>query len=301
MAENALIDVGKLTKPATILIEKISNAIGIVYEPTRIRRKAIADADASKTKAISNLEIDDIEKRALNRLVTEETKKQENIENIMNKSLPLLEDNAKPEDIEDDWISNFFDKCKLISDDEMQTLWSKILVGESNSPGRFSKRTVEFMAMMDKNDALLFEKFSKLCWWIDGYQPVILKSNSDEFKKFNISFAELQHLCDIGLISYETLGFTLKYNNTDNPNIRYYGRRLNVEFNETRNNSDIETGEVLISKIGKDLLEISKPEIRNGESKRRDAYNDDVYHYVVKEFYKQGLLLSEPLINSFYK
>ena len=256
MAENALIDVGKLTKPATTLIEKISNAIGIVYEPTRIRRKAIADADASKTKAISNLEIDDIEKRALNRLVTEETKKQENIENIMNKSLPLLEDNAKPEDIEDDWISNFFDKCKLISDDEMQTLWSRILVGESNSPGRFSKRTVEFMAMMDKNDALLFEKFSKLCWWIEGYQPVILESNSDEFKKFNISFVELQHLSVIGLISYQSFGYSKLYKNSNNTVIGYYGRRLNVEFNETRNNSDIQMGEVLISKIGKDLLEI---------------------------------------------
>ena len=32
----SLINFGDLSKPATILIEKVCNAVGIIYEPTRI-------------------------------------------------------------------------------------------------------------------------------------------------------------------------------------------------------------------------------------------------------------------------
>ena len=71
----ALVEFGKLAKPATVLIKKISDATGVLYEPTRIRRKAKAEADASKTKALIDLEIENIQNRALNRLVNEEIKK----------------------------------------------------------------------------------------------------------------------------------------------------------------------------------------------------------------------------------
>ncbi len=69
---STLVEFGKLAKPVTVLIKKISNATGVLYEPTKIRKKALADADASKTKALMDLEIADIQKRALSRLVTEE-------------------------------------------------------------------------------------------------------------------------------------------------------------------------------------------------------------------------------------
>jgi len=118
-----------------------------------------------------DLEIEDIQKRALYRLAIEEIKKQENIESITEKSFSSLED---------DWLSNFFDKCKLISDNEMQTLLAQILAGESNTPGTFSKRTIEFISILDKSDALLFDNFLKYCWFIGGYQPLIIDYNDNQ-------------------------------------------------------------------------------------------------------------------------
>ena len=38
---NVIIELGKLSEPATVLIEKISNATGILYEPKRIIKKAV--------------------------------------------------------------------------------------------------------------------------------------------------------------------------------------------------------------------------------------------------------------------
>ena len=47
MPEYSLINPGGLTKPVTVLIEKISNAVGTLWEPKQIRRVAQAEADAA--------------------------------------------------------------------------------------------------------------------------------------------------------------------------------------------------------------------------------------------------------------
>jgi len=293
----ALVEFGKLAKPATVLIKKISDATGVLYEPTRIRRKAKAEADASKTKVLIDLEIEDIQNRALNRLVNEEIKKQENIENITEKAFSSLDENATPENIEDDWMSNFFDKCKLISDDKMQTVWSQILSGEANSPGTFSKRTIEFMSTLDKSDALLFSDFCKFCWFFGNEQPLIINYEDNElFKKYNINYSSLQHLSELGLISFNHL---VGFNTTsvgDTANIVYYGRILNLNF---RKSKKIQIGFVNFTKIGKDLIKVSKPNLNKVDAVSED-YIDEFYHYIVKDFYKQGIILSEPLRNKIY-
>ena len=160
----ALVNIGELSKPATVLIEKISDAIGGIAKPHQIRRVAQAEADAARIAATAQIEITELHRRAFGRFITEEAKKQENIESITAKSIPLLEETAQPQNIEDDWITNFFDKSRLISDDDMQNLWSKVLAGEANSPGKFSKRTVNLLSSLDKNDATLFTKLCGFCW-----------------------------------------------------------------------------------------------------------------------------------------
>jgi Protein of unknown function (DUF2806) len=48
--------------------------------------------------------------------------------------------------VNDDWITNFFDKCRIVSDEEMQQIWAKVLAVEANKPGTYSKRTVNFLS-----------------------------------------------------------------------------------------------------------------------------------------------------------
>src|SRR5205823_8902682 len=118
----ALVNLGELSKPATVLIEKISDAIGAVFLPHQIKRVAKAEAEAEKIRVFTQIEINDIQQRALIRMIQDEGKKQENIEAISAKAIGDLEPSAKPEQLQNDWLSNFFDKCKLVSDQEMQTV-----------------------------------------------------------------------------------------------------------------------------------------------------------------------------------
>src|SRR5262245_30925164 len=127
---SSLIKLDGLAAPVTTLVERISGAVGILYEPRQIRRKAKAEADAALIKAESDIAVDDLKRRAADQAAMEEAQKQLIMESIIHKALPDVAETSKPEDIENDWLLNFFDKCRIISDEEMQTLWARVLAGE---------------------------------------------------------------------------------------------------------------------------------------------------------------------------
>ena len=120
--QKSLVNLGDWSKPATVLIERVADAVGAIFEPHQLKRIAKAEAEAEKIRTLANIEISEIEQRGLTRFVKEEGKKQENIESITFQAAEQLNDKARPEDLDDDWIANFFEKCRIVSDKEMQSL-----------------------------------------------------------------------------------------------------------------------------------------------------------------------------------
>ena len=106
MSESPLIKLDELTKPATVLIEKISDAVGGIFLPYQIIRVAKAEAEADRIHADSQIQITDIHRRAMHRFLEEEARKQINIESITKQALPLLEEQSKPQNMQEDWITN---------------------------------------------------------------------------------------------------------------------------------------------------------------------------------------------------
>jgi hypothetical protein len=70
----ALINLGDLSRPATVLIEKISDAVGGIAKPWQIVRVARAEVTAETIRAQGRMQISEIEERALRRMVREEGK-----------------------------------------------------------------------------------------------------------------------------------------------------------------------------------------------------------------------------------
>ena len=253
---------GDWSKPATVLVEKISDAIGGYAKPFQIRRIACAEADAAKITAAAEIEVAELQQRAVRRFVAEETKKQANIQAITAKALPDIGEAAKPENMEDDWIANFFDKCRLISDDDMQSLWAKVLVGEANSPGTYSKRTVNFLASLDKRDAALFTSLCGFAWMMGTLSPLILDERVSIYKTHSITFESLTHLDNIGLLRFDPLAGYSRTSDTDQVLAHYYDTPIVLHFgahNRTPGNNEtyeLDIGKVLLSSIGVELAPI---------------------------------------------
>ena len=272
---------GKIAEPATVLIRKIADGIGGGFRPRQIRRVAQAQADAEVIKAKSNIEISELQQRALTRFIMEESKKQDNIESITEKAIPQLTSSSTPQDMDNDWIMNFFDKCRIISDEDMQILWAKILAGESNSPGTYSKRTVNSMASLDKRDAVLFAKLCGFNWLFGDLETLIYDEEASIYRTAGINFDTLIHLDDIGLISFSTSGFTLA-NLPKRIKCHYYGEPIIIESKQDEDNS-IKIGKVLLSRTEKQLAPIC-------DSKPVDGFTE----YILDNWRKQGLTPSSP-------
>lgn len=98
----SLVNLGKLSKPADTLIKKVSSAVGGIFEPWQIKRIAKAKAEADQIQARSGIEITDLHRRAMHRVVEEEALRQYNMEKITVKALPLLNEVSDPSAMEDD-------------------------------------------------------------------------------------------------------------------------------------------------------------------------------------------------------
>jgi hypothetical protein len=252
----SLINLGQLSKPADTLIHKVSAAVGGVFEPWQIKRVAKAQAEASLIKAKSEIEITELHRRAMNRFVEEEANRQENMEEITKKSIPHLNQESKPEQMEDDWITNFFDKSRIISDDEMQTLWAKVLAGEANAPGTYSKRTVNLLSDLDKKDALLFQSLCRFGWFVGTFSPLVFDSQADIYNKAGINFGTLSHLDSLGLIQFNGLAGFARQRLPKNFDVSYCGQVLSLTMpNDSENTLDI--GKVLLTQAGRELVSVT--------------------------------------------
>ena len=283
--EKSLINLGDLSQPATTLIKKVSKAVGILYEPRRIVKMAEAEARAEKIKALAEMELSEMQQRGMQRLIYQEGRKQENIEKITAEAVQNLPPYANAEDIEEDWIAHFFDKCDLVSDKDMQSLWSKLMAGEATKPGTYSKRTVDFVATMDKKDAELFTKFCQFTWMIGGPAPLIFDVENAIYNSHGINFAALKHLDAIGLISFESTSGYRKVGFRKHAVVSYFGKPFLLEFPKDEKN-ELQTGKALFTKAGEELVSICGA-----------TSNPDFEYYALEEMRKKNLAPASLLIN----
>ncbi|MEB3315136.1 MAG: DUF2806 domain-containing protein [Candidatus Melainabacteria bacterium] len=254
---------------ANKLIDKISSAVGWCTEPSQIVRLAKANSKARFIEETRNLDIEHLKKNFpapdsqtfIGRFLGEERKKQENTLSIIKKTIPFLKETAKPQDIDNDWVLNFNDKSKLISEESMQKHWARILAEEANQPQSFSKRTVNLMAEIDKRDA---EAFTNLCafkWELEEgksyflFIPFNFETNTSKlFTKIN--YETLILLSSIGLIEKQDKGYDLNFRPGEYQ-IKYANSSYILIF---QTQARVNIGSVSLTPMGKELSKICNPE-----------------------------------------
>lgn len=253
----SLVNLGKLSKPADTLVKKVSSAVGGVFEPWQIKRVAKAEAAASLMKAKADIEITDLHRRAMHRFVEEEACRQENMEEITKKALPLLNEDSNPSAMENDWVTNFFDKSRIVSNEEMQGLWSSILAGEANAPGTYSKRTVNFLSDLDKKDADIFQTLCRFGWTLGAFRPLIFNVTDKIYTDHGLNFTTLTHLDSIGLIQFNNLTDFQALMLPKSFSVIYCGQPLLLSMGKDSDNK-LTIGKVFPTKVGEELATVCK-------------------------------------------
>jgi hypothetical protein len=258
--QNPLVKVDiDLTKPISILFEKISNAVGGLLKPPQIRRVAEAEAHAEKIRALARMDIEDeMQERALTRFFKEEAVKQFNIEAIAKKAASQLTEDTHPDQLDNDWIAHFFDRARLISDSDMQTLWAQVLAGQANLPGSYSKKAINVLSEMEQLDAITFSRLAQFVIVTEQARayPIVLRLEDEVYKQYLVTFESLAQLESLGLILFNTAG---RFELSDVPQdflVYYFDSKIQLRFRQPMHNI-LNTGQVMFTRVGEELLQIS--------------------------------------------
>jgi hypothetical protein len=218
-----------LTAPITKLIETVSNAVGVLYEPRQIREIAKAERDAAIIKAQGDIEIQELQRRSEQRIKARESRRQKNIESIIAKSINVLPDAVSDEPVDEDWIFQFFSDCEDVGNEEMQLIWARLLAGEVANPGTFSPRTLALVKMLRPTDAELFKLFCNYVWGTStGRKIHIFTESTDEYLQGKgLYFSGMLHLENLGLINATpSLGYDVK---DGTRTISYFGQLCTIQ------------------------------------------------------------------------
>ena len=272
--EKSLLDVGGLTQPANILIEKISDAIGVLYEPRKIIKLAQAQAYAELIRFNSKLQLSELELRAVQSHIHREALKQDNIEHITANAIGSLSLNSSPDEISKDWLSYFFNHCDSVSEPEMQRVWGEVLARKASDTSSFSKKTISTLAVLESSDAETFTSFCSFAVVRDE-TPELFIFDVDEsyYRDRDVNYGSALHLESMGLVHYSSAGFAVSVDaqrNQDTPDnchsipMRYFGKRLEmiVPFSESENLTEdifqISTGQVNLTAVGQELFALCR-------------------------------------------
>ena len=246
----------ELAKPIDTFIKKVSSGIGEWYKPTGIVRTAKAEAKAQLIMATSDIMVTEVQRRAAERLRLEETTKQINMETIAQNAIPFLSNETKPELVEDDWIAKFFDKCRLTSDGEMQTIWSKILAGQANCPGSFSKRTIDIVSNLEQKDAKAFEIACSFVVLINEKPTLLFFEPARTLYPFNLT-SIMMHLASVGLVQQHPVSLVTAYSGEE-LNAIYFDTTLHVSLRYPDLNY-LPVGTAALTVSGEELYRVANP------------------------------------------
>ena len=129
-----------------------------------------------------------------------------------------------------DWFIRFYEAVGNISNEQMQSIWAKILAGEINKPNAYSLRTIEILKNLSQQEAELFGKICSHC--ICMGQQLFLPHYDNYLEKCQITFGEVLYLSELGLISSDSmLVFKIPIDVT--PRILFVNRELIITVSAT--------------------------------------------------------------------
>lgn len=259
---------------AKALVEKIADATGTLCAPLGTIFQAHAAVSVNKIRAEGEIEVELVRRRALERLAAEETKKQNNLEAIYGKTFQLLDSEVTSttiEQMDEDWIVFHSEKARLVSDNEMQNLWARVMASEAEVPGSYSKRTLEMLSVLEKTEAHLF---TSLCRFVVRQNsvaiPAILYDEHRDrlpnvYTDLGVNADTLLQLATIGLVHYTSPLFTKNVQLYDAPAVElaYFedDRTYQVSKNDPRTGKyAIDFGVVNLTKVGRQLAGIAGAE-----------------------------------------
>ena len=150
-----------------------------------------------------------------------------------------------------DWVARFFDYVQDVSSDDVRKIWTSILAGEVERPGRTSLRTLDTLRNMTKGDAVLFRGICD--YVIEGRWIFFHDSLAQDIEA--LTYGRLIHLEDCGLLNAGS-NLVRRYKWNDSGEILLSYQRGFLLMKGSAFSGDIlSVPDVLLTTAGRELLQ----------------------------------------------
>lgn len=146
---------------------------------------------------------DGLKQRAGRRLYAEELNKQQNIEDVVQRADNIMQsepvNNEMQEEADQGWIEDCLDGAGRTYNDNLKDYWAKLLAGEIERPGTYSKRTVAFMKSLSQKDA---ERIRNMCQYVmysEKKEASIFQYDEEMYR-----FDEIRFLMELRLLDSQS-------------------------------------------------------------------------------------------------
>lgn len=284
----------EIIKQGVKAVDKLSKGVGKIFgyffdnkymikiaEAEAKKRKLLADAKAYEIEKIgdairnnndlpltfrnddSSLAIDITDEKQLFersnlRLQYQQAKKEQNIESVIGKAVLELGDKTtdSTEEIDEDWLTRFFETVEDISDEQVQTLWARILAGEVLKPRTYTYRFLTVLKNISKNELDIVLRFAPFV--IDG---IAVKEQS-LLNKYNIDYQSISLLEDMGLLKEGGLHIGQLKLSGNESKILLQNSKLAIIFENKSNKGILHMFDILeITETGKKIFELANVDL----------------------------------------
>ena len=208
-------------------------------------------------------------------MIAEGTRKSRNRESFVEKAKEMTLSNDETQSNEgmkkpdDDWLNRLYGIVEDISDENMQTLWARILAGEIKKPNSYSYRTLEVLRNIAPDEAKRFVECTKyLC-----FRDQMLCADD-----YGLSLQDQLVLTDAGLISAESLTNTVTVPAGEKVTFGLSRNHVIVVQNDSNEEKKIDYSIKQLTKVGLEILNL---------------INEDNYletaDYIAKKLKEKGL------------
>ncbi len=298
------------------LVDTVEKGIGSLLEPWQIKRvgKANLENDRNRllmlAKAEADIELfkqgkatvdprtyqvipkitneegsgDNYINKALSNQVIKTISKEINISKaILYAAKILMNDNSEPPEktVDQDLLNQWAEYAGLVSDEQLQELWGKILAGEVKAPGKYSLRTLTFVKNISKKDA---EEIYGVSSFV--IKDFIFKNPNRE--KTNLSFASLLHLQELGVIQgVESMGINQTFDSSYPDRFELVTNFGNMLFiiKSPKNNKVLSLPAYAITSLGKEVFSLIN------DVKTDETYLIELAKYIVSQGFEVKISL----------
>lgn len=246
--------------------KQTNEIFGMLFPYAGIKQKAI-DLYLNEIEK-SNLPLDTKVFMVLN--TKKEFKRIKNQKAIAEKAISIARegtDFSEKSGINGDWFNRFMDSAGLVSSEEMQLIWSKILAGEFEHPGSTPPNMIRILSEITPELAKAFRiicsmsvKFIPLKENGDAEEPIEMilvpfDQNSDIFQKKGLGFDTINELETLGVLKFDSIaGYVSKGFYSSKALIQVDGR---LRLIEQHPEGVIPCGNVILTAVGNSLKSIT--------------------------------------------